>query len=132
MGRNDSPRDEPRYIISVAAQMVNLHPQTLRHYERVGLVVPARSRGESGLRLYSDNDIERLRRITSLIEDLGVNLAGVEVILNMSQQIAELQARLQIAEEEFAVEVERLKRAYLEDKARRRPRLPLLATREPR
>ena len=114
--------EEPRYIISVAAQMVSLHPQTLRHYEKIGLVKPARSRGESGLRMYSDRDIERLRRITSLIEDLGVNLAGVEVILNMSRQIEELQAQLETIQSAFEVEIER-RLGQLEDGARHRPRL---------
>lgn len=115
-------RAEPRYIISVAAQMVSLHPQTLRHYEKIGLVKPARSRGESGLRMYSEHDIEQLRRISSLIDDLGVNLAGVEVILNMSRQIEELQLQLEAVQNAFDIEIER-RIARLEDATRRRPRL---------
>ncbi len=81
--------DEPCFVISIAARMVPLHAQTLRHYERVGLVTPARSKGQ--IRLYSERDIERVRRIQKLIEDLGVNLAGVEVILNMQERMEQMQ-----------------------------------------
>ncbi|PZS01948.1 MAG: transcriptional regulator [Candidatus Chloroheliales bacterium] len=85
-------RHEPRYVISVAAQMVSVHPQTLRLYERVGLVNPQRSGGN--IRLYSDEDIERLRTIQRLINDLGVNLAGAEIILNMREQLQEMERQL--------------------------------------
>jgi MerR family transcriptional regulator, heat shock protein HspR len=85
-------RYEPRYVISVAAQMVSVHPQTLRLYERVGLVNPQRSSGN--IRLYSDEDIERLRTIQRLVNDLGVNLAGAEIILNMREQLQELERQL--------------------------------------
>lgn len=86
----DRPADlQPRYIISVAANLANCHPQTLRHYERLGLVRPQRSKGNA--RLYADNDIEQLKRIQRLMDDLGVNLAAVEVILNMREQIIDLQ-----------------------------------------
>lgn len=84
--------DEPYYVISVAARLVNLHPQTLRHYEALGLVVPQRSRGN--IRLYSPRDIERLRKITRLTQELGVNLAGVEIILRLSEQLEALQSEL--------------------------------------
>jgi len=80
------------YIISVAARLLEMHPQTLRKYERVGLVRPARSPGNT--RLYSHRDVERLRRVLGLINDLGVNLAGVEVILRMNRQIEQLQQEL--------------------------------------
>ena len=73
--------DEPVYMIGVAARMVSCHPQTLRMYEREGLVAPHRS--HTNLRLYSDTDIERLRMIKRLTQELGVNLAGVEVILDL-------------------------------------------------
>jgi len=99
--------DEPCYAISVAARLVNLHPQTLRHYERLGLVSPYRSPGAR--RLYSPRDIERLRRITRLINDLGVNLAGVEVILNMSERIAEMQAEMERLQAEFDAKIARLR-----------------------
>ena len=82
---------EPAYIISVAARMLGLHAQTLRYYERVGLIVPSRSRGR--IRLYSRADLERVRQVQRLIDELGVNLAGAEVIIDMS-------ARLKALEEE--------------------------------
>lgn len=84
--------DEPCYVISVVSRMVNLHPQTLRYYERVGLIVPARSAGN--VRLYSPNDIERLRKICRLTDELGVNLAGVEVIMRLTDTIQQLQSEL--------------------------------------
>ena len=83
---------EPVYVISIASRMVEMHPQTLRLYERLGLLKPARQ----GLnRLYSDYDIARLRQIQRLTQDLGVNLAGVEVILNLLEKIEELQDELE-------------------------------------
>lgn len=86
------PQDEPVFAISVVSRMVGVHQQTLRSYERVGLVRPARSPGNT--RLYSHRDVERLRRVLGLINDLGVNLAGVEVILRMNRQIEQLQQEL--------------------------------------
>jgi MerR family transcriptional regulator, heat shock protein HspR len=85
--------DEPMYVISVAARLVNMHPQTLRYYERAGLVKPTRSRGH--IRLYSQRDIERLRKIARLTESLGVNLAGVEVILRLTETLAQVQGELE-------------------------------------
>jgi MerR family transcriptional regulator/heat shock protein HspR len=79
-------------VIGVAARLVDLHPQTLRHYEARGLVVPQRSRGN--IRLYSPRDIERLTKITRLTQELGVNLAGVEIILRLSEQVETLRAEL--------------------------------------
>jgi MerR family transcriptional regulator/heat shock protein HspR len=78
-----------RYTISVAAELVNVHQQTLRHYERLGLVEPLRGKGE--IRYYSPQDIERIQQIRRLVEELGVNLAGVEVILNMRDQMERMQ-----------------------------------------
>lgn len=83
------PDDQPAYVISVAARMVGVHAQTLRTYERIGLIEPARSRGN--IRLYSVRDVQRALRIRSLVEDLGMNLAGAEVIMRMSAHIAELE-----------------------------------------
>ena len=100
----DANNDEPRYVISIAARMVGIHAQTLRYYEKVGLICPLRSRGN--IRLYSDSDIVRIRRIKSLIDDLGVNLAGVEVIIHMAQQMTEIQQRM----EEMETELESLQR----------------------
>ena len=87
------PRDEPCYVISVAARMVGVHAQTLRYYERAGLLRPSRSRGR--IRLYSQSDIHRLLHIQRLVNDLGVNLAGAEVIMRMSQRIEQLQAEVE-------------------------------------
>ena len=84
--------NEPCLVISVAAQILEVHPQTLRYYERAGLVQPSRSRGN--IRLYSQSDIDRLQLIQRLIGDLGVNLAGVEVIINMTERMQELEAEV--------------------------------------
>src|SRR5881409_3345870 len=77
------------YMISAVAQKYNIHPQTLRLYEREGLLKPSRTEGNT--RLYSDEDLERLSRILRLTRDLGVNLAGVEVILNMQQSMESME-----------------------------------------
>ncbi|HYK86108.1 MAG TPA: MerR family transcriptional regulator [Ktedonobacteraceae bacterium] len=84
------------YIISVAAEKAEVHEQTLRHYERLGLISPAR-KGNSphSPRLYSDRDIERVMQIRNLMQDLGVNLAGVETILHMRNLIEQMQAETQ-------------------------------------
>lgn len=92
-------REQPLYIISVAARMLGVHAQTLRYYERAGLIKPSRSQGQ--IRLYSPQDIERLRQIKVLMEDLGVNLAGVEVILRLTQHIRQMQGRIQTLEQEL-------------------------------
>ena len=81
--------EEPCYVISVAARMVGMHAQSLRHYERVGLVIPSRSRGR--VRLYSPADVARLRHIQRLIQDLGVNLAGAEVIMRLNEHIRRME-----------------------------------------
>ena len=99
--------DEPCYVISVAARLVKLHPQTLRYYEREGLIEPARSPGN--VRLYSTRDIERLRRIVRLTGELGINLAGVEVILNLRHRMQEMQRKMDRMEAEFEEEVRRLR-----------------------
>jgi len=91
--------NEPRYIISIAARMLGIQTHTLRYYERIGIVEPSRSRGN--IRLYSEQDLEQLRRVKNLIEELGVNLAGAEVILRMARQISELQQRVQELEAEL-------------------------------
>jgi len=86
-------KDKPLYVISVVAEILNIHPQTLRQYERIELVKPSRTVGN--VRLYSEEDIEKLRFITTLTRDMGVNLAGVEIIMKMREQIDELQAQLE-------------------------------------
>ena len=109
------------YVISVAAEMLGLHPQTLRHYEKLGLVTPERTNGN--IRRYSARDIARLRRIQQLMDDLGVNLAGVEVILTLHDRM-EAQRReqeRQLAEQRDAYEAElRRLRATLERVQRER------------
>jgi len=92
----------------VAARIVELHPQTLRHYENLGLVNPTRSRGNR--RLYSERDLERLRLICRLTSDPGVNLAGVEVILNMTEQLRRVREDMARREERLLGEIARLRR----------------------
>lgn len=98
MERRRFDESEPCYVISIAARMVGVHAQTLRYYERTGIIEPSRSRGN--VRLYSENDVERLRYIKTLREDLGINLAGAEVILRMAEQIAQLQRELEKVQHE--------------------------------
>lgn len=86
-------REKPLFMISVVAEMLDIHPQTLRLYEREGLVVPKRTDGNT--RLYSQDDIDKLRRVLSLTRELGVNLAGVEVILSMRQKMEQLQEAME-------------------------------------
>jgi MerR family transcriptional regulator, heat shock protein HspR len=90
---NTGPESEPFFVISVAARIVNVHQQTLRYYERLGLLEPGRSRGN--IRLYSMRDIQKAQQIRRLIDELGVNLAGVEVILNMNDRIAQMESQMQ-------------------------------------
>ncbi len=90
---------EPRYVISVAAKMLEVQTYTLRYYEKVGIIEPRRSRGN--VRLYSDRDIALLQRVKTLVDDMGVNLPGVEVILRMMQRMNEMQNQLEQAQEEI-------------------------------
>src|ERR671914_2545673 len=83
---------EPLFVISVAARLVEMHPQTLRKYEREGLIAPSRTTGN--LRLYSDRDIERLRQVKYLVEERGLNLAGVQLALELTRRLRELRARI--------------------------------------
>jgi MerR family transcriptional regulator/heat shock protein HspR len=100
MNRDDT---EPRYVISVAARMLGIQTHTLRYYEKIGIIEPYRSKGRT--RLYSDRDIALLRRVKTLVDDMGVNLAGVEVILRMMQRMSEMQNQL----ERLEAEVKRLR-----------------------
>jgi MerR family transcriptional regulator/heat shock protein HspR len=100
-------RNEPLYMISVAAKLCELHPQTLRMYERLGLVRPARVSRKN--RMYSEADIERLRQIQHLTQDMGVNLAGVEVILDLLERMQRMQREMQL-------EIERMRRLMEERK----------------
>ena len=84
--------NDPFFVISVAARMVRVHTQTLRYYEREGLLEPARSRGN--IRLYSQKDIEKLRSIKSLTDELGINLAGVQVVMRLMERISDLEKQV--------------------------------------
>ena len=99
-GASAIAQDEPVFHISVVARMVGVHQQTLRSYERIGLLAPQRSAGNR--RLYSHRDVERLQQVLRLMGDLGVNLAGVDVILRMTEQIEALQRDLAAAHAELA------------------------------
>ncbi|MBN1176266.1 MAG: MerR family transcriptional regulator [Dehalococcoidales bacterium] len=90
---------EPRYVISVAARMLKVQTHTLRYYEKVGVIEPRRSRGN--VRLYSDRDIAILQRVKALVDDMGINLPGVEVILRMMERVGELQDELEQAQQEI-------------------------------
>ena len=92
--------NEPVYFISVVSRMVGVHAQTLRYYERVGLISPSRSGGRQ--RLYSLREVQKLQRIKTLTEDMGVNLAGVEVILKLLDQVAKLEGDVVQLQEEVA------------------------------
>lgn len=86
-------KNKPLYMISIVAEMLEVHPQTLRQYERIELLKPSRTLGNT--RLYSDEDIEKLKFILTLTRDMGVNLAGVEIILKMRDQIKEMQSQIE-------------------------------------
>lgn len=91
--------EEPRYVISVAARILGVRTYTLRYYEKIGIIEPSRSRGN--IRLYSDRDITQLRQMKTLMDDLGINLAGAEVILRMAQRMTELQHHVEGLESEI-------------------------------
>ena len=103
----DRPDNEPCYVISVAAQLLGMHVQTLRYYERAGLIQPSRSQGN--IRLYSQRDLDRIQEVRRLMEDLGVNLAGAEVILRMREHLRQLERE----RDTLRAEVERLRKGLL-------------------
>lgn len=100
--------DQPRYVISVAAEMLGVHPQTLRLYEREGLVEPKRTGGR--IRLYSERDIEKIRYVMRLTQDLGVNLAGAETIIYMRERMIQLHQELESIRREMEAEMALLRR----------------------
>ena len=102
--------DRPRYMISVAAELVGMHPQTLRIYETKGLVRPARTPG--GTRLYSETDLERLRLIQRLTTELGLNLAGVEHVLRLEDELRRMQSRMDRLERELREEIQEVHKTY--------------------
>ena len=91
--------NEPRYVISIAAKMLDVQTYTLRYYEKVGIIEPRRSRGN--VRLYSDRDIALLQRVRTLVDDMGINLPGVEVILRLMQRLDETQRQLEQTQAEL-------------------------------
>jgi len=110
-GRQDAnvnADEQPRYVISIAAQILGVHPQTLRLYEREGLVEPQRSGGK--IRLYSERDIDRVRCIMRLTSDLGVNLAGAEAILYMRERILQVHREMDQMRRQMEAELEALRR----------------------
>ena len=105
--------ERPRYMISIAAELVGMHPQTLRMYEQKGLVRPQRTAGNT--RLYSEADLERLRLIQRLTGELGLNLAGVEAVLGLEEQLQLMQARMKRLEREMREAVEQVHKQYRRD-----------------
>ncbi len=106
-------RERPRYMISVAADLVGMHPQTLRIYEAKGLVRPKRTAGNT--RLYSEADLDRLRLVQRLTTELGLNLAGVETVLRLEDEVKRLQARMERLERQMREEVQRVHKQYRRD-----------------
>jgi MerR family transcriptional regulator/heat shock protein HspR len=120
--------ERPRYMISVAAELVGMHPQTLRIYEQKGLVNPQRTAGNT--RLYSDADVERLRLIQRLTSDWGLNLAGVERVLHMEDELERLRMRMERMEQEMRRSLEEVHRYYRRDLVLYRPPQPPTVRRE--
>jgi len=102
--------ERPRYMISVAAELVGMHPQTLRIYETKGLVRPRRTPGNT--RLYSEADLERLRLIQRLTTELGLNLAGVETVIRLEDELDQVRARLERLERQMREEIRSVHRQY--------------------
>ena len=105
--------DRPRYMISVAAEIVGMHPQTLRMYEARGLVNPQRTAGNT--RLYSDVDLERLRLIQQLTTELGLNLAGVEHVIRLEEQMRRMRRMLERLERQMREQIADVHRQYRRD-----------------
>jgi MerR family transcriptional regulator/heat shock protein HspR len=114
--------DRPRYMISVAADLVGMHPQTLRIYEQKGLVQPKRTAGNT--RLYSELDIDRLRLIQRLTTEIGLNLVGVEQVLHLEDELRHMQRRLARMEEEMREALQQVHRQYRRDLVVYRPAQP--------
>jgi MerR family transcriptional regulator, heat shock protein HspR len=114
--------DRPRYMISVAADLVGMHPQTLRIYEQKGLVRPKRTSGNT--RLYSDVDVERLRLIQRLTTEIGLNLAGVERVLHLEDELQQMKKRLARMEAEMRETINQVHRQYRRDVVLYRPAQP--------
>ena len=111
--------DRPMYMISVAAELVGMHPQTLRIYETKGLVRPKRTPG--GTRLYSEADVERLRIVQRLTTELGLNLAGVERVLHLEDELQRMRRQLDRMEREMREAIDEVHRKYRRDLVVYRP-----------
>jgi MerR family transcriptional regulator/heat shock protein HspR len=118
--------DRPRYMISVAADLVGMHPQTLRVYESKGLIRPKRTGGNT--RLYSDSDLERLRLIQTLTNDLGLNLAGVEQVLQLQDEVQRMRRQLVRLEREMRTAIDAVHRQYRRDLVPWKPPADLIPT----
>ncbi len=105
--------ERPIYMISVAAELVGMHPQTLRMYEQKGLVRPRRTPG--GTRLYSEADVERLRVIQRLTSELGLNLAGVELVLRLEDELRKAHAQIERLQQQLRQEVQKVHKQYRRD-----------------
>jgi MerR family transcriptional regulator, heat shock protein HspR len=105
--------DRPRYMISVAADLVGMHPQTLRIYEAKGLIRPQRTSGNT--RLYSEADLERLRLIQQLTTELGLNLAGVEQVMHMQDEVTRMHRQLERLERQMREAIDQVHRQYRRD-----------------
>jgi MerR family transcriptional regulator/heat shock protein HspR len=120
--------DRPRYMISVAAELVGMHPQTLRIYESKGLIRPKRTGGNT--RLYSDADLERLRLIQRLTTELGLNLAGVEHVLRLQDELLRTHRQLDRMERQMREAINAVHRQYRRDLVVWKPPVDLVPTRE--
>ena len=118
--------ERPRYMISVAAELVGMHPQTLRIYESKGLIRPKRTAGNT--RLYSEADLERLRLIQQLTNQLGLNLAGVEQVLRLEDELRRMRARLDRMEREMREAIGEVHRQYRRDLVPWKPPIELIPT----
>jgi MerR family transcriptional regulator/heat shock protein HspR len=105
--------DRPRYMISVAADLVGMHPQTLRIYENKGLVRPQRTPG--GTRLYSEDDIDRLRIIQRLTTEVGLNLAGVELVLRLEDELRRSQRQIDLLQRQLREDIQKVHKEYRRD-----------------
>ena len=117
--------ERPRYMISVAAELVGMHPQTLRIYENKGLINPKRTRGNT--RLYSEADLERLRLIQRLTTELGLNLAGVEVVLRLEDELRKAHRRIERLQQQLRDEVQKVHKQYRRDLVLYEPPRPVPA-----
>jgi MerR family transcriptional regulator/heat shock protein HspR len=118
--------DRPRYMISIAAELVGMHPQTLRVYESKGLIRPKRTGGNT--RLYSEADLDRLKLIQQLTNELGLNLAGVEQVLRLQDEVQRMRRMLDRMEREMREAVNQVHRQYRRDLVPWRPPSDLIRT----